>query len=968
MLGIFLAPLNFSTNQNQISVTKNNILAQATTGYIYEYTNRLTGNTVESPIYTTIEICNIERQKILDNNSPITGWSQEQKDTITPCKPTTQTSFEQGVELTTGYDSNSPNGNTCGAWPGTWHVCIVGWIHYLIFQPVAFFARIAARILDFFIFYSLQSSSYEAPFIEKGWSTVRDIANIFFIIALLYVALKTALALNSTDNKRMIGTIVVIALVINFSLFATQIVIDASNILAKIFYANIESVDENGQQLVEETKEKSITVGLVRTFKPQTIFGFSNISDDLNTSNVGSFFAVMVIAILIMFYMIIMFLTVALIFVGRVAMLWLLMIFSPIAFVSLTIPGIKIPTLGWEEWKKQLFDNAFVAPIFVFLLYLIILFGDIVALVTGSSFDSSQTIDSAVIDGATNQTFDKYVKIIIPFILIFILLKTAKDIAIKMSGEIGQTLSKAGGAVAGGVVGGMLGAAALVGTRTIGRVAASVGGSDFAEKLRNSGTIRDENGNVIGAKKGLGAWAARQGLKTIDYGQKSTFDIRKTGVGSFLGKQSGVDLENSKFIGLGSKDEGYIGYKKRRDEKAKEEAELYKTTMNDIQTKEYTIRRREEYLEKKAKEAVVREKTEKAKQGVVLTDAQIKQIRDDAKTNNAASAPKVYEKAADLDKERMVMFKDRFGQSDLISALAHSTVTTFGGTVTQENFQDRGMQESYLKAFKEKKKKKEREDKALKGDIFKEDEFEKEFEDEMKKRSLGLSHKYESELGKIVNNKIDGMKFDVEIAKTINDRKAENVKIGLGAAATLATGGVGAAAFGAGTGIALGAVTGATLSGQSYFDKKANEDIITRMDKEAKNSENLANRIADLTKTLKDGKGLTRTETDINHVPLRDPVTGEILKKKIDLFNGENVDKDKLNKRIVENDTEIEILKEQLKNDSTNTDLINKFNEAKLEREILTGLKSAEEKLFQLTGKKPNQGGSSAPSTPPPTP
>ncbi len=586
---------------------------------------------------------------------------------------------------------------------------------------------------------------------------------------------------------------------------------------------------------------------------------------------------------------------------------------------------------------------------------MIILFGDIVALVTGSSFDSSQTVGGAVIDGATNQTFDKYVKIIIPFILIFVLLRTAKNIAVKMSGDMGEAMSKVTGFTLGAAAGG----AALVGTSVIGGAAKYLGTTKYAERLRNAGTIRDEEGNVIGAKKGLSAWAARQSLKTIDSTQKRTFDARKTKLGQLFESQGGLNLQSAQIVGLGSKEGGIDGYIKRQAKKIEEEKELYKTSMTDDQTKEYTIRRREEYLEKKANEAEKAYKeTNKITPFTKLTTTQeqeIKRARDDAKTNNAASAPKIYDKAADLDKERMIMFKDRLGQSDLISSLAHSTVTTFGGTVTKENFQSGRMQESYLKAFKEKKKKKEREEKARKGEVFDENDFNTKFEADHR---VGT---YNAELSR----------FDADLAKTINDKRAENVKIGLGAAATVAAGFGGGAVFGGIAGAAIGATTGATLAGQSYAEKKMTEEIIDRMDKEAKNSEKLANRIADLNKTLKDGKGLTRTETDINHVPLRDPTTNEILKKEIDLFNGENVDKDKLNKRIVENDTEIEILKEQLKYNSTNPNLINKFNEAKLEREVLIGLKTAEEKLFELTGKKPNQGGSSAPSaptTPPPTP
>lgn len=831
----------------------------------------------------------------------------------------------------------------CDFWPGTWHLCIMSWIYQLIFVPVAFFARLSAQILDFFIYYSISSESYTSNFIEKGWGIMRDIANVFFIIALIYVAVKTILDLSTSNNKRMIGMIIVVALLINFSLFATKIVIDASNILARVFYANIESVDKNGvPKPAEDGGEKSITVGLVKQFDPHTIFGTksgSSISD-----NAGTFAAVLFLSILMMGYMVFMFLSVTLLFVSRVVMLWILMIMSPIAFISMTMPGIKIPSFNFSEWWNQLSDNAFLAPIFIFFLYLIITFGDIVKVVTRVDSTSIPTVGGGGLNGADDATFTKYMGVVIPFILIFILLATAKRIAVKMSGEMGSMINKAGVVVGGFAGGALLGGAAALGTKGIGRLANNLGDGKFAERLRDRGVIRDENGNVIGAKKGVGAWFARQQLKTIDYGKKGTFDVRQTKLGNFIQKESGLNFQSASAIGLGTQKGGYLGYQDRVNEQNKKDAELYKTSMSDPQVKEFTIKRREKFLEEKADEAE-KELRDKNK-GVILTDAQISIARNGAKATYKDNAPKIYEKAEQLNQERMIMFKDRIGQTGLISALAHTGMDAASMTVTQGNFTDKGMQTAYLKAFKEKKKKQAREHAAINNLVFDEKLFEK-------KHELDL-------LDKTSKTYKESKDFDIGIAKTINDEKANKVKIGIGIAAGLATGGV----LGAMTGSALigtaAGISGGANMATSEMDKSTKDKIIDRMDKEAKNTQNLANRIADLTEIMKKGKDLTRTETDpITHAPIKNPTTGNPITTKINLFNGDQVDKDKLRARLIANDTEIDQLKEAAKT-SSNPDLIKRLNEAKLEREILQGLKTSEEKLFELTGKKPGA------STPPP--
>src|SRR3989344_9659875 len=117
--------------------------------------------------------------------------------------------------------------------------CLVSASYYLIFMPISGLTALAAGVLDFFIFYSTSDDAYNDVFVTKAWGAVRDIANIFFIIALLYIAIKTILNLGNSNSKKLLTYVIIVALVINFSLFFTKVVIDASNVIAKIFYHQI---------------------------------------------------------------------------------------------------------------------------------------------------------------------------------------------------------------------------------------------------------------------------------------------------------------------------------------------------------------------------------------------------------------------------------------------------------------------------------------------------------------------------------------------------------------------------------------------------------------------------------------------------------------------------------------------------------------------------------------------------------
>lgn len=352
----------------------------------------------------------------------------------------------------------------CSIYPTTWDRCFIKVIFKLIWEPLAWVANLAASVLDFFLYYSTDSQAYKNGFIDNAWATVRDVANLFFILGLLYVAIKTILGLNVTDNKKIIGGIIIIALVINFSLFATRVVIDASNVLAKIFYNQITPQDANGKILEPgENRHKSVTVGIVSIINPQKILGQENI-----TNNFGQFVIVLFITLAMIIYMIFMFLSLAMLFVSRIAMLWISMIFSPIAFITYAL-HVNIPGLGFKEWSKNLIGNAFMAPIFIFMMYIILLLGNTLTSIT-------------YVAGSGDATLNRTMASIIPLLIIFILLKKTKEMTVKYAGEMGEVFTKAGSIGGGLILGGAAMTTAFAGRQTIGRFMKSASLSESAQK------------------------------------------------------------------------------------------------------------------------------------------------------------------------------------------------------------------------------------------------------------------------------------------------------------------------------------------------------------------------------------------------------------------------------------------------------------------------------------------------------
>lgn len=472
ILGFFFAPVTPKIDtQNHFSLVKNE--ARAETKYYFEYrTAKHVGTTGTGALYTytfhyssgydDLPQCQAAYDKIsLDD--PLKTGSKTCFPSETP--PDNSTVTESGSELKSISDGDFFKCNLIES-PLQ---CFVSILYYLVWTPIAWIARLSANILDFFIYYSLKSTSYsENTFVESGWAVVRDIANIFFIVALLYVAGKTVLGMNASDNKKVISMVIIMALLINFSLFISKVVIDASNILARVFYSSIENVNENNQtNTTGDEGEKEITVGLVKVFDPQKLFQASNINN-IN-DHTGTFVILMIISGALMIYMIITFLSIAFLFVGRVVGLWILMIFAPLAFASYTMPGFSIPKFNHRDWWSDLFKLSFMAPIFIFFLYLIVSFGDAFKIVEYGK-DGTAFVDGTAAVGDVD-TMKNYLSVIIPFALIYVILKQAKETTVKMAGDIAQSVNTAGKLLTGAALG--LGAAgtAMIARQTIGATA-----------------------------------------------------------------------------------------------------------------------------------------------------------------------------------------------------------------------------------------------------------------------------------------------------------------------------------------------------------------------------------------------------------------------------------------------------------------------------------------------------------------
>lgn len=504
-------------------------------------------------------------------------------------------------------------GISVGRWfssVGTIEGCFIRIIYFGVLYPSAFIAGVGGSIFDYLVAYTLNSNSYVGgpeSFIEQGWRVLRDIANVSFIFILLYSAIRFILGLDSQSIGKTVARIILVALVINFSLFATRVIVDAGNILGRVFY---ESIDIQNDAQGDLTGRKSISSGLISLFNPQRLLTSEMFTSYANQSQAslnqvggqntlggavnetpanGFIILILLIASAMNILIAYIFFSVGIFLIARTVGLWIMMIMSPLAFASVGIPALKgkMGKFGFDGWLSQTISLSFLVVVFLFFLYLTVMFLQI-------AFNS---ITSTILGGGIENAsaIQIIMSVVIPFAIVFFLMTQAKSQAKQMAGDFGSMAVKGlKMAVIGalGTAGLALGGAALVG----GVVGRQLGGRFGAQMTK---------------KEATGAWG-RARVSAGKYLQNSTFDVRNVKIPKPLttGLRSGLSYATGKELGAGD-------FAMNMDRLGGPSSKTYKSV----------------------KEQRVKEKTEKAKDYVASEETTL-DVKDTSYTHTDANGKK----------------------------------------------------------------------------------------------------------------------------------------------------------------------------------------------------------------------------------------------------------------------------------------------------------------------------------------
>ena len=556
---------------------------------------------------------------------------------------------------------------------------------YFVLTAVTGLLAFAGIALDWAISFSVTNFAqniYNLTGINTAWQLIRDLANMSFIFILVFEGIR--LMFGHGPGKKIVVSVIIAAVLINFSLFFTEVIIDASNVVTVSFYNNIlkgagtqpiaipgstgnlsinqglsdsimqatgiSTIFDQNKAFATQSQTNSALVaaaltagsflanpaGTVSTLKTS---GLSSIGGVLATASLNlsvSLFFSSIFTIIAAF----IFLAMTVLFLVRYLYFIFLLILSPVAYLATIIPGFKKTK---DQYWETLLGQCYFAPVFMIMIWITLTVVHDLAAVNGvaSLADMFSAPSTSVAGGLMN-----YLLVIGMLIFTMIVAKNfAKQGGMGTATVIDKGTSWVGGAVFGG--------SAALARNTIGAKANSIANNEDLKARAAKGE----------------KWAQLQ-LKTSKYVASGSFDARRSAGGESLQKTTGVNF--GKGIPFNDK-AGTGGYEKKVKDKIDAEKKYADSLKpSDLEAEKARVELASDKFkdeEKERKEVYLKEtyedKISKATEASKLAEKE-KEAAEAAKKPIDEKAKKISEELEKLKKDQdEVLKKDKVFAEEL---------------------------------------------------------------------------------------------------------------------------------------------------------------------------------------------------------------------------------------------------------------------------------------------------------------
>ncbi|MFB6226091.1 MAG: hypothetical protein ABEJ02_01955 [Candidatus Paceibacteria bacterium] len=227
-------------------------------------------------------------------------------------------------------------------------------IIWMLMGLAKLFQELTLAFLEFFIQIAEYNNFANEGVVKLGWTMVRDVANMFFVVALLVIAFANILGLSNYEMKKTLPTLFLMAILVNFSKLIAGVIIDAAHVFTMTFLNAIAATA--GGNLVGAMHMGDV----FKYVSEKQGTAADNLGVEMFFSAVLGIITSLVAMLTIGAYMLIMLI--------RMVVLWILIILSPIAFVAASLPKTK--SKFTSDWWSRFLNHVLVAPVMVFFLWL----------------------------------------------------------------------------------------------------------------------------------------------------------------------------------------------------------------------------------------------------------------------------------------------------------------------------------------------------------------------------------------------------------------------------------------------------------------------------------------------------------------------------------------------------------------------------------------------------------------------
>ncbi|MCL4404225.1 type IV secretion system protein [Patescibacteria group bacterium] len=283
-----------------------------------------------------------------------------------------------------------------------------------------------------------QILNHQNQIVTIGWTILRDIANLGFVLVMIIIAVATIVRYKEYNAKSLLPKLIAAAIIVNFSLTIAGAFIVFSDSLTNVFLAG---------KLGGSPSEFATAITVA--FEPQALYlppqnppppnpsdqgsAASGFGEAILTGIAGLVFSMVftLIAALVMFAL-------AFMLIVRYVMLSILLLTAPITWLFWVFPPLnKI----FHDWWSRFLDWVFFLPAVAFFIYL--------ALTSVQFFDSLPIDTSSSLGGTLSNVFNQGIKMIILCGLMIGGLFVAKNMgitgaagAIKLAKGVGDSTKK----------------------------------------------------------------------------------------------------------------------------------------------------------------------------------------------------------------------------------------------------------------------------------------------------------------------------------------------------------------------------------------------------------------------------------------------------------------------------------------------------------------------------------------------